>query len=138
MFRLIWLIRLLGCWAYSSLVARHPERCYQLANQKVTCLSCEIDGKIVFLKDTRLPFGTQASPFIFNTITQAIRFMMCKRHHNDVVIYLDDFCVCDELMPKCLEIVNVFIALLRKLGFQINWNKVEEPSQNLIFFGYQY
>ncbi|CAC5385457.1 unnamed protein product [Mytilus coruscus] len=36
---------------------------------------------------------------------------------------------------RCSAALNCLIQLLRKLGFYINWNKVEGPSQRLIFLG---
>ena len=38
-------------------------------SQEVTGLSWVLDGKKVYMVDSRLPFGARASPYIFNKIT---------------------------------------------------------------------
>jgi hypothetical protein len=88
-----------------------------------------------FLVDTRLPFGARKSPAIFNRITQAVKRMMFRRGFTVVIVYLDDFVVAAETFEQCLEAFNALIALLRSLGFQINWKKVVDPCTKLTFLG---
>ena len=104
-------------------------------SQRVTGLTWHFDGKKTYLKDTRLPFGARASPYIFNTITQSIRRMMARRGYPNMVVYLDDFFFTSDSFEECQEIMNTLISLLRDLGFHINWSKVEGPTQNLTFLG---
>ena len=54
---------------------------------------------------------------------------------HSVVAYLDDFLVVAPTRDACLRHLNTLLALLRKLGFWINYNKVEGPTQHLIFLG---
>ena len=34
-----------------------------------------------------------------------------------------------------MEVMNTLIALLRQLGFRINWSKVVDPCKELVFLG---
>ena len=40
-----------------------------------------------------------------------------------------------DTLKECAEAMNILIALLRKLGFQINWKKVVDPSTRITFLG---
>ncbi|MCG8049284.1 MAG: reverse transcriptase domain-containing protein, partial [Candidatus Thiodiazotropha endolucinida] len=93
------------------------------------------DGKCLFLKDTRLPFGGKLSPGIFHRITQAVRRMMARRGFNHLVVYLDDFLIISETKEACAQALNCLIQLLRKLGFAIHWGKVVDPTNKLTFLG---
>lgn len=93
------------------------------------------DNEPTFLVDTRLPFGTRRSPYIFHQLGQAVRRMMIRMNHPEVVVFLDDFLVVNETYEGCLESLNVLMRLLRKLGFSLNYNKVSMPSQLITFLG---
>ena len=88
-----------------------------------------------YLRDRRLPFGARKSPAIFNRITQAVRRMMIRRGFHACVCLLDDFWVAGETFQQCLKALNTLICLLRSLGFAINWAKVADPAQDLVFLG---
>ena len=47
-----------------------------------------------------------------------------------VIAYLDNF-----LLEPCLQSFNTLIELLQNLGFSLNWGKVINPFQWLIFLG---
>lgn len=104
-------------------------------SQQVTGLSWFINGKKTYLKDVKLPFGANLSPFIFNTITQSVRRMMANRGYTKVVCYLDDFCLIADSKTECQHMVTVLVRLLRELGFKISWPKLEGPSTNITFLG---
>ena len=116
--------------AYRS-VRIHP------SDYNLTGLKWVFEGETdpVYLVDQRLPFGARKSPAIFHRLTQAVRRFMAKRNFHDLVVYLDDFLIISPSMDDCLETMRVLIALLGELGFAINWNKVEGPSQKITFLG---
>ena len=87
-----------------------------------------------YLVDTRLPFGSSASPFIFNSLTQAVRAMM-QRRGRKCICFLDDFLLIADSYDQLKTAIQQLISLLRKLGFWINYNKVEGPCQRLTFLG---
>ena len=84
--------------------------------------------------DHRLAFGARKSPAIFNRLTQAVRRMMEKRGFK-VVAYIDDFLVIAPTFNECLLAYNTLIYLLRSLGFRISWDKLVDPTQQLVFLG---
>ena len=93
--------------AYRSVSTRQSE--HTLTGLKWKFLGC---NSATFLVDTKLPFGARKSPSIFNRISQSVQRMMTRRGFNCVVI-----------------------RLLRSLGFRINWHKVVDPCQDLVFLG---
>jgi hypothetical protein len=92
------------------------------------------DSLATYMVDTRLPQGARRSPEIFNKLTQAVRAIMKKKGF-DIVAYLDDFWLAGRTYEECMRALNTLIALLRKLGFAINYSKVEGPRQQLTFLG---
>lgn len=93
------------------------------------------DSNNTYLVDQKLPFGARKSPAIFNRITQAIRRMMVRRGFTSCVVMLDDFFLAAPSRLECMHAYNELIKLLRSLGFRINWKKVVDPTQDLVFLG---
>ena len=116
--------------AYRS-VRIHP------SNFQATGLSWKSvkDDTVKFMYDTRLPFGARKSPSIFHRITQAVRREMSRRGFSLMVTYLDDFLIIAPSFEECKQAMDELIFLLRKLGFQINWSKVLDPSTKVVFLG---
>ena len=84
--------------------------------------------------DRCLPFGARKSPAIFNRITQAVQRMMERRGYK-VIVYLDDFFVCEDTFARCRQGLTELIMLLRSLNFKINWKKVVDPCKSMTFLG---
>ena len=61
--------------------------------------------------------------------------MMIRRGFTAVVVYLDDFFICAPTLDECNVAMNTLVALLRRLGFSINWDKVIDPTRCLTFLG---
>ena len=91
---------------------------------------------VIPLCDQRLPFGSRKSPAIFNRITQAVRRIMSDKGI-PCTAYLDDFFLCGKDFDTCQTALNTLLELLRSLGFRINWKKVVDPTQRLVFLGIQ-
>ncbi|XP_053390038.1 uncharacterized protein LOC128552969, partial [Mercenaria mercenaria] len=91
------------------------------------------DGKYMF--DSRLPFGARKSPQIFHRITQAVRRMMQRRGFNCIIVYLDDFLVIGNDYSECLLAYQTLLLLLRSLGLSINYKKLVDPCQQIVFLG---
>ena len=104
-------------------------------SQKFTGLKWIINNTTVFLKDTKLPFGSKLAPGIFHRLGQSVKRMMERRGFRDLVVYLDDFLVIAPTKQECQLALNTLLKLLRQLGFSINWNKVVDPAKQLIFLG---
>ena len=86
----------------------------------------------------RYPFTIWCSkiPAIFNRITEAVARSLHRNGHH-VVVYLDDFFVCGPNFESCKSTFDALILTLRSLGFQINWNKIVDTTQQLVFLGVQ-
>ena len=89
-------------------------------SQRVTGFQWQFGDRIIYLRDTRLPFGSKLSPGIFHRLTQAVRRMLRRHGLTAAVVYLDDFFIMADTFEQCLSALNLTINLLRKLGFQIN------------------
>ena len=106
-------------------------------SQLVTGLKWYLGGEWCYFYDTKLPFGARAAPGIFHRLTQAERRIMSRKGLHNMVSYLDDFFICESSLDKCAETMRILIQLLRQLGFQVNWKKVVDPCQSLVFLGVQ-
>ncbi|CAC5382964.1 unnamed protein product [Mytilus coruscus] len=84
--------------------------------------------------DTKLSFGSKLAPHILQRLSQAVRRMMSCRGFT-IIAYLDDFCICETTKQRCVQALYILLALLRKLGFMINWSKVVDPTTKLTFLG---
>lgn len=115
--------------AYRS-VKIHP------SNYSATGLQWTFEGDTqpTYMVDTRLPFGSRKAPAIFNRITQSVCRMMTRKGYS-VVVYLDDFFLVAATKEECTQALNVLLALLRGLGFQISYKKVICPTTQLTFLG---
>ena len=109
------------CSAYRS-IRIHP------SNYAATGLRWTFSGDRdpTILVDTRLPFGAKRSPEIFNDLSQAVCRMVSKGFKH-VVAYLDDFIVVADSYEECFTALHMLLALLRLLGFAINYRKVVGP-----------
>ena len=116
-------------WAYRA-IGISP------AEYPLTGLQWQFEGdqKPTTLVDTTLAFGARKSPAHFNRITKAIKRMMVRRGYN-CSVFLDDFLLYENSFRKCAASLKTLIALLRSLGFRINWKKVCDPCQKLVFLG---
>eukprot|EP00111_Clytia_hemisphaerica_P014519 TCONS_00042745-protein len=91
-------------------------------------------GKYFF--DIRLPFGLRSSPLIFNTFADALTWILVHKFHISAIIhYLDDFFVCAPTKQGCQAKVNAILSLFRFLGVPVADDKLEGPSQCLVFLG---
>ena len=125
-----------GCY-FAKVDLRSAYRSVRLGkrSQAVTGLSWTLNGKTIFMKDTRLPFGARLSVGIFHRLTQAVKRMMARKGYDLTIVYLDDFLLVSESKEVCAEALQTLILLLRKLGFMIHWGKVVDPTTRITFLG---
>ena len=105
------------------------------ASQQFTGLHFHIDGREVYMYDTKLPFGCRLAPEIFSRLTNAVQRMMARKGFTAMVVYLDDFFLCAPTIDECACAMATLVKLLRHLGFRINWSKVVDPTQCITFLG---
>ena len=60
---------------------------------------------------------------------------MARKGFSGIVAYIDDFLIITETFEECRQALATLLSLLRKLGFMINWNKVVDPCQQIVFLG---
>ena len=94
-----------GCY-FAKVDLRSAYRSVHISksSQAVTGLSWNLNGKTVFLKDTRLPFGARLSVGIFHRLTQAVRRMMVRKGYDLTIVYLDDFLIISKSKQACAAI----------------------------------
>ena len=125
-----WLAKVDLSNAYRA-VGIHP------SNYSATGIKWQFSGdtKVTYMYDKRLCFGGRRSPAIFNKLFNAVYSIMYARGFDNLVNYCDDWLVISQTMEECRKTVLELIHVLRKLGFQINYGKVEGPCKSLTFLG---
>ena len=125
----MWMAKVDLKWAYRS-VPLHKDQ-YVLTGLQ---WQFEGDNEPTTLVDTTFPFGARKSPAHFNRITKAIKRMMVRKGYN-CTVFLDDFLLYEQSFTDCATSLATLITLLRALGFRINWKKVCDPTQKIVFLG---
>ena len=96
------------------------------------CLSWKGD---IFI-DTVLPFGLRSAPKIFNSVADALEWIVRSNGVEEICHYLDDFLVVGAPgSPQCGESLAALLGCLEFLGFPVAVEKVEGPSSRLTFLG---
>lgn len=95
----------------------------------------DYNGNSRYFTDNCLCFGLRCAPFIFTQITEFLLRCMNRRGYSRVFGYIDDFLIIGASREECQHGLEVFLRLLRELGFNIAWEKLEEPSQVVKYLG---
>ena len=105
-------------------------------NYRYMGLSWLFDGETEksFMFDAKLPFGSRKACQIFTSITNAIARML-KRKGVTVVPYLDDILIISNSKIQNWLDLDTTVNLFVSLGFDINWDKLCPPTQELTFLG---
>ena len=90
---------------------------------------------IEYLLDNRLCMGLSSSPYIFTKISDFIARCANRAGVNRITNYLDDFAIVGGTFAECADSQRILIALIRKMGFTVNYNKITSPSQEARFLG---
>lgn len=75
------------------------------------------------------------SPKIFQRLSSAVCRILKKCMVILQLLILMIFLIFGKNFYECLRALYTLLSLLRKLGFAINWSKVEGPYQQLVFLG---
>jgi len=124
---------------------------YLEVHQKPTIVSAlgaipKPDGGIRLIHDASKPAGhsindyaTLESKITYQTIKDAVQLIKPNSYIAKVdlksVVYLDDWLIVADDHDSCVHGMSVIISLLRELGFQVAYPKVEGPTQCLTFLG---
>ena len=89
-----------------------------------------------FFVDTRLPFGSRSSPYIFNQFAEALAWILiyiCGIQN--VIHYLDDFLLCGSDLEACKDNVASMQTLFTELGVPLAPEKTFGPSTTITYLG---
>ena len=85
-----------------------------------------------------LPFGVATAPFEFTMLAKEVK-LLARSQGIRMHVYLDDWLVRADSKEQCYSDSNKLVALVQKLGWQVNFEKSElEPTQTLDFLGYHF
>ena len=90
-----------------------------------------------FYYDKCLPFGLCSSPFLFDTVASALKFIF-KHHLSNphIIHYLDDFLIAGPPHTStCLDTFTQIEALCRELGVATKEEKRTPPTTCITFLG---
>ena len=83
-----------------------------------------------------LPFGLRSAPKIYNSVADALMWVLKSRDGVDGIHYLDDFLVFGEpSSPKCAADLGRALARCVTLGVPVAPGKTEGPETRLVFLG---
>ena len=86
--------------------------------------------------DTRLPFGSRSSPFIFNTFARVLAWIFIYVGGITFLVhYLDDFFFVNYTATSCQRDMTRFISLSEFLGVPLAEDKLVGPTQCLTYLG---
>ena len=89
-----------------------------------------------FFTDTRLPFGSRSSPFIFNTFAIALAWIMVTIGQIGFLIhYLDDFFIASATREGCQNDLDLFLLICKEIGVPIADDKLCGPTNVLTYLG---
>ena len=110
-------------------VSIHPE------NNKYMGLRWDMEGKEVFIEDSRLCFSLSLGPMAFNSISNFVYSVLTDVYNLQTVNYLDDFLVLGHTKEEAQLAQNIVIKTLRYLEIYISWAKVTPPSKVCRYLG---
>ena len=90
----------------------------------------------MFYVDTRLPFGSCSSPFIFNTFADLLLWVLvtiCGIRY--IIHYLDDFLLINSSEAECLDDMHKMSSMFSELGIPLADDKTVDLSQVVTYLG---
>ena len=89
-----------------------------------------------FYFDTRLPFGSRSSPYIFNAFAEALLWILMYIYGvPNLLHYLDDFFVCALERSSCARHMETVKSVFSSLGVPLAPEKIVGPTQTITYLG---
>ena len=86
--------------------------------------------------DTTLPFGLRSAPKIFNSVADALEWVMRTRGVGNVAHYLDDYIVMGSpRSTECAEDLEKALTVRSELGVPVASHKCVGPLTCITFLG---
>ena len=131
-------VDLVGVLATSTFMAkldiRHAFRLCPVRPDQWCLLGYCWDGRFFF--DSRLPFGSRSSPFIFNTFADLLLWILVSVGGIQCIVhYLDDFFLCARSREECQAHMDNMVSLFSELGVPLADDKTVGPSQSVTYLG---
>ena len=129
------IVRHIGKGTYMAKIdIRHAFRICPVALEELYLLGMHWKG--YYFVDTRLPFGGRSSPFIFNSLADALCWILINIVAIKFVIhYLDDFFLAAASKSGCEHIKQATLNLFEYLGIPIAEDKLVGPSSCITYLG---
>ena len=96
-----------------------------------------ISGEWRYFVDKCLPFGVSISCVIFQSFSDALKFLAEYRTRapKSITNYLDDFLFIAKTIMRCTFLMQEFLKLCEEVGVPISLAKTEWPALQIIFLG---
>ena len=102
-----------------------------------------ITGKKSFFVDKCLPFGSSISCMIFQSFSDALRYIAQIKIQNAAIVayvpaitnYLDDFLFMALCVKVCMDMMNKFLSICKAIGCPMSQEKTEGPFPIMVFLG---
>ena len=86
--------------------------------------------------DQMLPFGLRSAPKIFNSVADALEWIVRARGIRLTYHYLDDFIVIGAPLSKeCAKNLEILLNAREELGIPVAIHKTTGPTTYLVFLG---
>ena len=123
-----------GVWDMAKVDLRDTYRCVPIHREDWQYLGMQYQAK--FYVDTCLPMGCSSSCFIFNSVSNALRWAFEKQWPDCKMFnYLDDFLILASSAEQCNKALQSFISMLDFIGFPVSKEKTIAPHTNVEFLG---
>ena len=87
-----------------------------------------------FFLDTRLPFGSRSSPFLFNNFADLLLWILVAVGGITYIVhYLDDFFLCAPSAGECQVHMDTVVSLFTELGVPLAEDKSVGPATSVCY-----
>ena len=84
-----------------------------------------------------MSFGLACAPWLFTQLGDFVVRCINRRGVSRVSNYIDDFTVLGASHQECVDKMITLISVLRRVGFDMKWEKVLGPAQVITCLGIQ-
>lgn len=129
------LVRMVGTGAFlAKLDIRHAFRICPVLPTQWPLLGFHWQG--FYYVDTRLPFGSRTSPFLFNGFADLLCWILVTVGGIALMVhYLDDYFITAYSSSHCARDMDTMCAICNTLGVPLSPEKMVGPSQKLTYLG---
>ena len=129
------LVARLGSGAFlAKLDVQHAFRLCPVRLDQLPLLGFRWEGR--YFVDTRLPFGSRSSPFIFTQFADLLHWILHNVYYIAFILhYLDDYFLCAGSREACAQDMSRMQGACAFLGVPLAAGKTAGPTQQLTYLG---